>query len=274
MDQTQKELANPGELLLPRAIEAALRAGRVMKRLFASGLRADTKSGPHDLVTEADRRAEEYIIDCLQSRFPDHTLVGEESGTLGSGDPDSIHWLIDPLDGTMNFVRNIPIFAVSVAAMHRGIPYCGVVYNPIMDALFTAWRGGAVELNGKGLRVSDTAKVSDALLGIGLPHNPERRRREMAGAVNRAMQAGATFMRLGSAALNLAYVAAGNLDGFWELTYEPWDVAAGILMVQEAGGVVSNLDGSPLSDDKMGIVAANPALHGELVELLSQGPPE
>lgn len=271
MSRLKDELQDPANLLLPRAIEAALRAGRVMKRLFASGLRADTKSGPHDLVTEADRRAEEYILDCLHSRFPDHTLVAEESGVLGPGDPESIHWLIDPLDGTMNFVRNIPIFAVSVAAMYKGDPYCGVVYNPIMDALFTAWRGGPVELNGKRLNVSKTARVCDALLGIGLPHNPERRRREMAGSVNRVMRAGATFMRLGSAALNLAYVAAGNLDGFWELTYEPWDVAAGILMVRQAGGVVSNLDGSPLSDDKMGIVAAAPGLHQELVDLLSQG---
>ena len=265
----QPPYPDPATVLLPRAIEAALRGGRVMTRLFTRGISAATKSGRHDYVTEADRTAEEYIIDCLRSRFPGHAFLGEESGSSG-GDGDEVCWVVDPLDGTMNFVRHIPFFAVSIAAQWGEVGLCGVVYNPITDALFTSHLGGGATLNGEPLKMTATARVGDSILGIGLPHEPERKKNEMAACVSQVLAQGATFMRLGSSALNLAYVAAGYLDGFWELSYEPWDVAAGVQLVREAGGVVSNLDGSPFSPGN-GIVAANPALHGELCQRLREG---
>jgi myo-inositol-1(or 4)-monophosphatase len=257
-------------LFLATAIEAVLEAGRIQLASFGKdGLRID-KKGAIDLVTEVDVAVERRFRAFIAERFPGHAILAEELGGPEPGSPARHCWIYDPIDGTTNFAHGLPIFCASLALEIDGVLSVGAIYDPTREELFTAERGGGAYLNGRRLAVTQADVLIDALLCTGFHydvHHSGEAVLELFGAFVRRARA---VRRLGSAALDLAYVAAGRLDGFWEDLLKPWDVAAGALIVQEAGGVVSALDGQPFDVRKARIVAANPALHPQLLEVIRE----
>jgi len=248
------------------AVDAARRAGALLLDRFGSLRQIRYKGSPSNLVTEMDREAEALIVDCIRSRFPDHAILAEEGGAQpGSA---SHRWIVDPLDGTTNYAHGMPIFAVSIALEVECSVQVGVVFDPSRDECFTAIRGGGALLNGHPLRVSDTPTLDESLLSTGYPYDI-RKTRENNLAEHAAFMIRCRSVReMGSAAINLALVAAGRLDAFWELTLGPWDVAAGCLMVEEAGGRVTNPAGGPLDLGAPSVVASNGRIHGEMLDTL------
>ncbi|HUW98617.1 MAG TPA: inositol monophosphatase family protein [Acidiferrobacter sp.] len=245
--------------MLNTAIKAARRAGTMIVRALPDidRLHIETKSR-HDFVTEVDRRAEELIIDTLKSAYPDHAILAEESGlALGN----EWEWVIDPLDGTTNFLHGFPQFAISIGLRRRGRLEQAVVFDPLRDELFTASRGEGAQLNDRRIRVSRVADLDGALLGTGFPFRQTDSVAQWVAMFERVALATSGIRRAGSAALDLAYVACGRLDGFWETGLKPWDIAAGSLLVREAGGLASDLftDGDPL--DSGNILAGNPRVY-------------
>ena len=229
--------------LLNIAIKAARRAGDVIVRYVD---RLDTltiRTKEHnDFVSEVDKQAEDEIVQIIRAAYPDHAILGEEGGVL-KGRSDEYTWVIDPLDGTTNFLHGFPVFSVSIAVKRRGQLEHGVVYDPLRNELFTAARGGGAQLNSRRIRVSNLRTLEGALIGTGFPFRENQNLdmyMKMFGSVARKT---AGIRRAGSAALDLSYVAAGRLDGFWELGLKEWDMAAGLLMIQEAGGSIGYLDG-------------------------------
>lgn len=270
-DKLDSRVYPPASDLLTVAVEAARRAGELLRQGFGTSFAISSKEGKHNLVTEYDKAAEKAIIDCITHSFPDHTFLAEESGESGSGDTSAVQWIVDPLDGTVNFAHNIPIFSVSIAAALSGDVLCGVIYQPLLGELFTAVRGQGAWLNGRQLRVSTAAALEASLLVTGFPYDVHTNPHNTIGHFSRIVGMGIPVRRLGSAALDLAYVAAGRFDGFWEVKLNPWDMAAGWLLVEEAGGKVTHYDGSTRLMDGETIIATNgTALHGELAELLAQ----
>lgn len=254
---------------LELAIEAARLGGAVL--LEGIGKIRDVRTvgykGEVDLVTEYDKRSEHLIVDAIRRRFPDHTVLAEE-GTTGGSDPRH-RWVIDPLDGTTNFAHGYPICCVSVAYEHQGELAVGVVYDPFRDELFQAVRGQGARLNTAPLRVSSTPDLAHALLATGFPYDRSTLDPvlEHWGRLVRRSQA---VRRDGAAALNLSYVAAGRFDGFWEATLQAWDAAAGVLIVREAGGIVTDYHGASWTLQERAIVAANgAALLQELLTALA-----
>jgi len=248
------------------AVEAARRTGAYLREHRHAVRTVDRKTSAINLVTEIDRGAEALIVGFLRDRFPGHGILGEEGGEIAG---DGRHrWIIDPLDGTTNFVHGLPVYAVSIALVEWGRPIVGVVYDPSLDECFAAERGAGATLNGVRVRVSATAALEESLLATGFPYNiretADTNLTEYAAFARRCRMVRA----LGSAALCLAWVAAGRLDGYWELRLGSWDVAAGALMVEEAGGCVTSLDGSPLDLAAPSVVASNGPIHGEIVEAL------
>ena len=260
----------PDPLFLATAIEAVLEAGRIQLASFGKdGLRID-KKGAIDLVTEVDVAVERRFRAFIAERFPGHAILAEELGGPEPGSPARHCWIYDPIDGTTNFAHGLPIFCASLALEIDGVLSVGAIYDPTREELFTAERGGGAYLNGRRLAVTHADVLIDALLCTGFHydvHHSGEAVLELFGAFVRRARA---VRRLGSAALDLAYVAAGRLDGFWEDLLKPWDVAAGALMVQEAGGVISALDGQAFDVRKARIVAANPALHPQLLEVIRE----
>jgi myo-inositol-1(or 4)-monophosphatase len=254
------------QLALETARRAARTAGEVIRRRRGTAFRVDRK-GATDLVTEVDLAAEKAIISLISEVFPGHRIAAEESGR-GAGDSE-YRWWIDPIDGTTNFVHGYPFYSVSIALEYRGVMAAGVVYDPVGDELFEALRGGGTRLNGRKITVSPVADLSDALLATGFPYERSDRERALAIAAGFLPRIQG-LRRDGSAALDLAYVAAGRLDGFWERGLKPWDTAAGSLLVEEAGGRVSDFSGGIFDIRRGAIVAANPRIHGELVAGLNQ----
>jgi myo-inositol-1(or 4)-monophosphatase len=231
--------------LLNIAIRAARRAGDVITRYVG---RVDTltiRTKEHnDFVSEVDKQAEDEIIQIIRAAYPDHAILGEEGGVL-KGQGDDYTWIIDPLDGTTNFLHGFPVFSVSIAIKFRGKLEHGVIYDPLRNELFTASRGGGAQLDNRRLRASNLRSLEGALIGTGFPFRENQNLElymQMFAAVARKT---AGIRRAGSAALDLAYVAAGRMDGFWEMGLKEWDMAAGLLMVQEAGGSVGYFDGRP-----------------------------
>lgn len=251
---------------LPIAVEAARTAGKLLREALGGTRRIAFKGSPTNLVTEMDRRAEAFIVERLLQAFPDHGLLAEESGARASR--SEYRWLIDPLDGTTNYAHGLPVFSVSIALERAGVVELGVVYDPNLDECFVAQRGRGATLNGEPLRVSDCAALGESLLGTGFPNDirtaTETNLPEYAALALRAQ----AVRRLGSAALDLCYVAAGRFDGFWELRLGPWDMAAGGLMVLEAGGRVTSVRGGPWSLDGPGVVATNGHIHAAVLEAL------
>ena len=251
-------------------IKAAHRAGRSLKRDLGEveNLQVSLK-GPRNFVTAADRRAEETVREELAKARPDYGFLGEEGGAR-EGSDKSHRWIVDPLDGTTNFLHGIPHFAVSIALERDGVIVAGIVYNPANDDLFIAEHGKGAFLNDRRIRVAARQRLADAVVACGLPHYG---RGDLAVARNEiaaAQQHFAGLRRYGAAALDLAWIAAGRLDAYWERDLSPWDLAAGTILVREAGGFVSDMDGGDAIFTKGQIVAGNDTMHRELLRLLKK----
>jgi myo-inositol-1(or 4)-monophosphatase len=259
-----------GNSLLNFAIQTARDAGRILAERFGRTLQISNK-GELDLVTESDLASERLIIERIRTYYPRHAILAEESGASGPADPDGQaewRWIIDPLDGTTNYAHGYPCFCVSIGLEHKGRMELGVVYDPMRDELFTGERGGGAALNGRRIQVSPVDSLSGALLCTGFPYDVRERSEFARHFANFIMNAQAV-RRDGAAALDLAYVACGRFDGFWEEGLKPWDVAAGSLLVEEAGGRLSKYDGAALSIYTPPVLASNGLLHEEMMRVLS-----
>lgn len=250
-------------------IRAANRASRRLKRDFGEveNLQVSRK-GPADFVSTADLRAEKVLREELTHARPDYGLLMEESGANGSPDGATRRWIVDPLDGTTNFLHGLPHFAISIAVEERGEILAGLIYDPLKDETFHAEKGIGAYLNDRRIRVSSRDRLPDALIATGAPfkgHGDSPLFLAEAGAV---LSETAGIRRWGSAALDLAYVAAGRFEGFWERGLDSWDTAAGIILVREAGGYVSEIEGGPIRGNSPSILAANDSLHGTLKRIL------
>jgi myo-inositol-1(or 4)-monophosphatase len=254
-------------------VQAAIKAGRSLVRDFGEvqNLQVSLK-GPGDYVSQADRRAEEIVYSELSRARPGYAFLMEEGGAV-EGTDDQHRWLVDPLDGTTNFLHGIPLFSVSIALERQGQLVAGVVYNPAMDELYTAERGGGAFLNDRRMRVAARKRLVDAVVGTGIPHLGRGNHGRALVDLRNAMADSAGIRRFGSAALDLAYVAAGRLDGFWEDALAPWDLAAGIVLVREAGGFATDRHGKQDIFDTGTIVAGNEAIHGGLLKMLAKPMP-
>jgi myo-inositol-1(or 4)-monophosphatase len=248
-------------------VRAAYRAGKIIHQHYGKSFRV-TKKGIMDLVTEADLSSEKIVIATIQEAFPDHAILAEESGASGRQGPDL--WIIDPLDGTTNFAHGLPIFAVSIAYSHHGQMILGVVFNPITGELFSAVRDQGAYLNNEAIRVSATSTVGDSLLVTGFPYTVRSATPSQPLArFARCLTAAQGIRRLGSAALDLCYVACGRFEGFWEENLKPWDTAAGMLIAAEAGGRVTDFNDRPYQITDKQLLATNTLIHQQMVDLLS-----
>jgi len=251
------------QALLNTAISAARKAGdtaaRYLSRLHEVEVRSKSRN---EFVTQVDQLAESIIIDAIRARYPDHAFLAEESGRHAGSDYE---WIVDPLDGTTNFVHGFPVFSVSIALRIKGQVWVGVVYDPCRQEIFSAIRGSGAQLDGKRIRVSAATSLDGALIGTGFPYrsNVEWLDRYME-MLKTVMLKTAGIRRPGSAALDLCYVAAGRLDGFWEFGLSPWDIAAGALMVREAGGMVSEATGRGDFLETGHVLAGTPKVHDAL----------
>ncbi len=254
--------------MLNIAVKAARRAGQIINRaaLDGAGLEVRAKRA-NDFVTRVDRAAEAAIIEVLRAAYPDHAILAEESGSTAGGRGEH-RWIVDPLDGTTNFIHGFPQYCVSIALEHRGTLAHAVVYDPGRNELFTASRGRGAFLDDRRIRVSKCAALKDALVGTGFPFREVARIDRYVAQLRAMMTATAGVRRAGAAALDLAYVACGRLDAFWELGLSAWDMAAGALLVQEAGGLVGDLEGGPGFLDSGEIAAATPKAFAPLLEAL------
>jgi len=248
------------------AVKAARRAGRIINQA-AGDLDALTvrHKSLNDLVSEVDRAAEAVIIETLHTAYPGHAILAEESGA--SGQSDHV-WVIDPLDGTTNYLHGFQQYSVSVALLHKGVIAHGVIYDPCRNDLYTASRGRGAYLNDKRLRVSRREKLIDALIGTGFPFRMFEHLDAYTSMLKDLMTKTAGVRRAGSAALDLANVAAGRLDGFWEIGLAPWDMAAGCLMITEAGGLVGDLEGNQGFLDSGNLVAGSPKIFAQLLQVI------
>lgn len=230
------------------------------------------RKGAIDLVTIADKECEAALTEAIRRRYPDHRILGEEGGT--SGDPASPYrWIIDPLDGTTNFAHGMPLYSVSIAVERDGATIAGAVFAPVLGDLCMAVRGHGATRNGAPIRVSKTETLADALLVTGFPYNRAEIVDWLMGTLGNHLVRSQGLLRLGSAALDLSFVAAGHLDGFYELNLNPWDVAAGALLVEEAGGRMSNFDGAPFTLEGRRMVASNGLIHDEMLRVVAMIPP-
>jgi myo-inositol-1(or 4)-monophosphatase len=252
--------------LLEVAVEAARTAGSYQHYRFASVLDVTLK-GDKDLVTGVDRESERLIVEHILANFPGHNIVAEEGEYPQGNSP--FRWVIDPLDGTTNYAHGFPWFCVSIGVESAGELVAGVIYNPMHDELFTATAGGGAFLNGSRMHVSGRSPLGNTLLGTGFPYDCASDPANNFANFIAFQKAARGIRRAGAAALDLAYVAAGRLDGFWELKLKPWDVAAGVLMVREAGGTVTTFDGSAYDIFNDRIVASNGLIHDEMTAKLA-----
>jgi myo-inositol-1(or 4)-monophosphatase len=253
--------------MLNIAVRAARRAGSIINRaaLDGSGLEVRSKR-MNDFVTKVDHASEEAIIETVRKAYPDHAVLAEESGnTAGSAE---FQWIIDPLDGTTNFIHGFPQYCVSIAIRHRDALAHGVIYDPLKNELFTASKGRGAFLNDRRVRVSKCVRLGDALVGTGFPFKEIDNIERYSGQLKQLMQKSAGVRRAGAAALDLAYVACGRLDAFWELGLSPWDMAAGALLIQEAGGLVGDLKGDDGYLERGEIATATPKVFPQLLEAL------
>ncbi len=248
--------------------DITLQAGEILQSFIGHEMGVQHK-GPTDLVTKADRASEEFLINEIRKLFPDHAINAEESGELEGNHEHQ--WFIDPLDGTLNYAHGVPIYSVSVAYANHGKLTLGVVYDPTRDESFYAERGHGAEMNGQPLHVSNYQDLIDCMLFTGFPNNKWGSPTDNTDNFLRFSQLSQTVRRLGSAALAIAYVAAGRLDGFWEIEINQWDVAAGGLIAKEAGGVVTNIYGDPdFLHKPVNVVCANPTIHNQMLDVLAE----
>ena len=258
----------PASPIVTVMINAARKAARAIQRDFGEvELLQVSQKGPADFVTRADRKAEQVVRDELARARPTYGFLMEEQGAVAGTDGQH-RWVVDPIDGTTNFIHGIPHIAISIALERNGEPVAGVVYNPIVNELFTAERGGGAYLNDRRLRVAARRDLHDAVIACGIPHRGGSDhalfRRELA----RVQAQASGIRRAGTASLDLAWVAAGRLDGYWERGLQPWDIAAGMVLVREAGGTVGDIDGAADVLGTGNIVCGNEAIHAQLVKEL------
>lgn len=258
--------------MLTIALRAARKAGEMIERALE---RVDVvnfeEKGRNDFVTEVDKASEKEIIYHLRKAYPDHRITGEETGTSGDADSD-YEWIIDPLDGTTNFIHGIPHFAISIACLHKGQVQHAVVLDPIKREEFTASRGRGAALNGRRIRVSSRRGLDGALIGTGIPFSGfalDNMTPYLAALQEIAGQT-AGIRRPGAASLDLAYVAAGRFDGFWEMNLKEWDIAAGVLLVKEAGGLISDFRGGNSFMDTGHVVCASPKVFKPLLQIVGK----
>lgn len=250
--------------LLATARDAAVEAGRLLLSRLDGDFQV-SKKGPIDLVTEMDLEAERIIISRIRESFPDHQILAEEKGS--SQGSEDFRWIIDPLDGTTNYAHGYRFFSVSIALEVGGQIVLGVVYDPVTEELFSARHGEGAWLNDQSIGVSGTEDLIDSMLCTGFSYDQQAMRRNLQ-LFSRIILESRAVRRDGSAALDLCYLACGRFDGFWELSLHPWDVAAGKLIAEEAGGRITSFDGSPCSIYDAEILASNGRIHGAMIELL------
>jgi len=245
--------------MLNIAIRAARNAGDIIQRASENvgQLKINFKT-QNDYVTEVDRMAEQEIINVIHTSFPNHGFLAEESGKQSG---DDYVWIIDPLDGTTNFLHGFPVYAVSIALQHKNKLQLAVVYDPLKDELFTAEKGGGAMLNNRKIRVTQPNSLKGALIGTGFPFKSKKNLAAYLGMFSALVGDTAGIRRAGAAALDLAYVASGRLDGFWEIGLQPWDMAAGILLIQEAGGVLTDFSFKDQYFQSGNLIAGSPKMH-------------
>ena len=253
---------------LQAANEAATAAGKILSRLFGQ-VKNITKKGEIDLVTEADYQAEETLIKTIRRYFPQDNILAEEAGK--NERTSNRTWLIDPLDGTTNFVHGFPFFSVSIGLEAKGEMVVGVVLNPFMHERFEGTKGKGAFLNHKPIAVSRTNHLKEALLATGFPYDIRETHEEVLNRFKKMVISAQGVRRPGSASLDMCYVAAGKLDGFWEQGLKPWDTAAGVIIVEEAGGKLSTFQGTHYTPYRKSIVAANPFVHAQIIETMKNG---
>lgn len=266
-------MPEPLQLYLDAAFEMVKEAGGILKNFWGNLDRIESKAESIDLVTEADKASEKVILDLIRKRFPSHAFLGEESGESQS--QSDYLWIVDPLDGTTNYTHEYPIVSVSVALAIGGKPMVGVVFNPILGELFHAVRGKGAYHDNRAIHVSETASLDRALLSTGFPYNRRVIQDNNYAEFCRLTHLSQGVRRGGSAALDLAYVAAGRFDGHWERGLKPWDIAAGVLLVEEAGGVVTSYNQAPFHLFSETVVASNRPIQQVLnreLQIASQNP--
>ena len=254
------------ELIKRIGIAAAYKGGGVLMSYYGKSFRID-KKGVIDLVTEADTESESVIIETIQNVFTNHTILAEESG-LSTGDSDH-QWIIDPLDGTTNFAHQIGLFSISIAFALKGETVFGLVLNPLTKELFTAVKGKGASLNGRQIEVSTSMTVSESFLVTGFPYNLRDHFDPLMTRFSKCLKASQGVRRLGSAAIDLCFIACGRFDGFWEQNLKPWDTAAGELIAREAGAIVTDFSNKPFTINKQEILVTNGRIHKEMLSLLT-----
>ncbi|RUW52260.1 MULTISPECIES: inositol monophosphatase family protein [unclassified Mesorhizobium] len=256
--------------LLNVMVQAAMKAGRSLSRDFGEvqNLQVSMK-GPGDYVSQADRKAEDIVFAELSKARPGYGFLMEERGAV-AGDDSQHRWIVDPLDGTTNFLHGIPLFAVSIALERQGQIVAGVIYNPAMDELYTTERGGGAFMNDRRLRVAGRTKLVDTVIGCGVPHLGRGHHGNFLVELRNVMAEVSGVRRMGSASLDLAYVAAGRMDGFWEVGLSAWDIAAGLLLIREAGGFASDIDGGQDMLDTGTVVAGNEIIQRALLKTVKK----
>ena len=253
--------------MLNTAVKAARRAGNIINRAARNlDILSVTQKAINDFVSEVDREAEQAIIKLLLEAYPGHSILAEESGAAGKSE---FQWIIDPLDGTTNFLHGFPQYAVSIALAHKSVLTQAVIYDPVRNDLFTATRGHGAYLNDRRIRVSKRIKLQQSLLGTGFPFREFAYIDTYLAMFRDLTQKTTGLRRAGAATLDLAYVAAGRLDGFWEFGLSAWDMAAGSLLITEAGGLVGDLEGNSDYLESGNIVAGNPKIFAQLVQALA-----
>lgn len=246
------------------AIHAALQAGEMLAKRFGGVLDICSKEGTHNFVSDADVAAETIIINQIRSQFPSHSILSEECGTM---DGSEILWIIDPIDGTLNFIRSVPLFAISIGVAVAGELVSGVIYLPIMRELFVAQKGRGAFLNGTRLKVSGVESLDRSVLVSGAPYHSQQKKYRSVEQYAKMLSLGCPIRDLGSAAIDLAYVASGRYDGYWMPSIKPWDVAAAKVLIEEAGGLFTKYDGAPYCDFvEAPIIASNGLLHPALLQ--------
>jgi myo-inositol-1(or 4)-monophosphatase len=262
-------MINTEELTIS-AINAALSAGEILRKGFNTHFTINKKEGRHNLVTEYDLLSEKHIIEQIKGKYPSHNILSEEAGFIGN-DSSEIQWIIDPIDGTVNFAHGIPAFAVSIAAKQEDTIILGVTYQPITNELFVAQKNKGAFLNGKQFFVSQVKDLNEAVIGTGFPYNLNENPGNCLERFLHMAKIGMPIRRMGSATIDLAYLACSRLDGFWEINLGPWDCAAGLLFIEEAKGCVTTWDGKPFEiKEKNQILASNGYLHEQLLKEFSK----
>jgi myo-inositol-1(or 4)-monophosphatase len=264
---TDPSLQSESQEVLELAIRLARGAGEIQRARYETKLKIETKSGPIDLVTEVDRECEALIVNGIQDARPADAILAEEGGSVERDDA-SWRWVVDPLDGTVNYAHGFPRFCVSIGAEYRGERQVGVVYDPLLDEMFSAVRGQGAFLGERRLAVSERSALGESLVATGFAYDIHRSDTDNLEQFQRMIKSARGLRRDGSAALDLCYVACGRLDAYWELKLKPWDVAAGLLILSEAGGHASNFSGGPCPASGVELASSNGRVHEEMLGIL------